>query len=375
MTDHPNNSRVLMQRVILSSLLIFAVLSYGQDITISISELSCLNARDGESVSEPYIWPVFFVIDDDAVINVLCRMHGNRESIPAELEFLGLEGTICAERDADMLNKWLRMTNGSHGNVGVNNFSVGQTHPIPNNGVTTFSFNNTLTSNNARVGLIVVLLEEDFTPPDADIDRAYGTFYGTIRERLKDLLRSSLRRFGSGVGSRPRGQPRPAAMNPFNTQRVVFYDSDFHLRVAEMNRGRWETTDLTRQLPQLALGNWSTRTPYAPQPYIKPSDGTFHMSLVHGGNILDVWRETSSNTWRVTNIGALVRVPNVPNSVPFSWGQGPFQYIIFRGPGWGPDGRGPVRDTIHYISSTAPDRWAFEDFSKTELRNLTVLVD
>jgi len=336
--------------------------SFGQEITIYISDLTYLDERQrGETEAQPYIWPIFFTIDDEAVLSVLCDMKSAGESLPPELDGEPLLEPLCAlggysTGNRSFLDAWLRMTNGSHGNVGVNRFLVGATHPIftnPDLGVTTFTINNERTQDLTRIGLIVVLLEEDLAPPDADIDRAYGTFYGTVRERLIEFVRGSLRRFGSGVGSRPRGRAGyagPASIDPPH-HIVSFYDSDYRLQVAEVTLGRWQTTDLT-QLPELRGIRRPARTPHAPQVYW--SDGTDHITHVDGGNIWDIWSGPSG--WRATEIGSLAHAPHVPASVPFSWSHGDDQFVVFLG----------GRSAIHLIRSTDLDHWEFVDFSRRE---------
>jgi hypothetical protein len=147
-------------------------------LTITLGPLWCFDEGDGLGIAEPYIWPVFFKIDDE------------------------VGGWILGRR-SDPEPEWFITPGGSHDNLprfdAGDRLEVVRTHTFP-----TFT-PLPIISDETAVGFVVVLLEEDTVPTDARINSAYAEFTATVRERVLDAAEgriSALRgRSSSGSGS------------------------------------------------------------------------------------------------------------------------------------------------------------------------------
>ena len=153
-------------------------------IKIKLEKIYVHDEADGSGNAEPFLWPVFFKIDQD---NITADYINLKKKIP---------WTSIS---------WLHAPGGAHGNLG-GSVDAGDTITIPNAiGEHTFNLNPGLVpSHSAMVGCLVVLLEEDDFPSNSDIKKYYGEFSqdiaDTIRKEVANVFNAALGKT-SGSGS------------------------------------------------------------------------------------------------------------------------------------------------------------------------------
>lgn len=133
--------------------------------TIQLEKIYVHDEADGPGNAEPFLWPVFFKIDSE-------NLKG---------DYLDLKKSISWKNIS-----WIHAPSGTHGNLG-GSADAGDTITIPAAiGRRTFEFNlGQVPSSSALVGCLVVLLEEDNFPSDADIVTYYGDFVQDIADTVR----------------------------------------------------------------------------------------------------------------------------------------------------------------------------------------------
>lgn len=129
---------------------------------------------DGSGNAEPYLWPVFFKVDDTAI----------------------------AQLDAP-LDHWVFGPGGEHKNLGTNSgnyWDAGDTINIPSSiGVWSTMVKNMIVKDQAVFGAIVVLLEEDdFPSSDSVKNEHYPKFRSDIATELRQIVVDSFLPDGEG---------------------------------------------------------------------------------------------------------------------------------------------------------------------------------
>jgi len=132
-------------------------------INIKLASIYCYNEGDGAGDAEPYLWVIFFKIDDD---------------------------TIQRPEKAE-----LRSTPGNHGNLNASNVVTGMTVLIPS---VLGEFQTTvkpLAGGSAIVGCLVIMLEEDNTPNSAIAlgkDRLFRVFQLELSKKIQEKIQQGV---------------------------------------------------------------------------------------------------------------------------------------------------------------------------------------
>ena len=145
-------------------------------LTLTLGPLWVFDEGDGPGRAEPYIWPVFYKVDEEAV-----------------------DWIVDPEREARPEPPWFIAPGGSHDNLpradAGNRFEVVRTHTFP-----TFT-PLALTPGESAIGFVVVLLEEDDVPSDSQINRSYRLFASAVREKVIEAINEGIASlFGGGGG-------------------------------------------------------------------------------------------------------------------------------------------------------------------------------
>jgi hypothetical protein len=142
-------------------------------VTLSLEKIFVNNEGDGSGNAEPFLWPIFFKIDDDTILN------------------LG-DPTV-----------WLSAPNGAHENLG-GSVGAGKAINIPKSiGEKAFNLNfgQIVKKDQALMGCLAVLLEEDDFPVDGDIKKNYQTFVNETIDRIKGIISKALTPTSNAPGS------------------------------------------------------------------------------------------------------------------------------------------------------------------------------
>jgi len=333
-------------------------------ITLTLSTLTYVSARsEGESPANPFIWPIFFKIDTDTIRSVLCEMRSLHEPVPIEIEdllgFLGygvaaesaleaigpLEG-FCQPLDRvgrglPRTSDWLASTDGSHGNIG-RALAVTETAIIPTRVRATqlASIWPDLSGSETRVGIVVVVFEEDASPSDSEIRNQYLIFKGKVRERIMVQLKSAIRTQFSGIGSGSNG------LVADDRGIIVFRDVDSHIQMQVPLIDSRVRIDLTT----LGAAPLARSAPHA---YRRHSDNSDHVVFCdRRGNIQDIW-QTPGGRWRTRNLSSLARPPMGAMGEPCAWSDGVTEFVAFR-----------VTSELHLLSTLGGDSWRFTNLTR-----------
>lgn len=160
------------------------------NIHIKLDRIFVNDEGDGSGNAEPYLWPFFFKIDRD-ILDVDLRPG-------AIVPYGQLPG--------------FRAPGGRHGNLG-GSVDAGDVIQVPAGlGGATFHMNvPTWLEDHARVGALVVLLEEDHAPSTATIEAAYTEMAQRVADALRaEVLAGLLQQSGDAL-SGPSAEARIAA--------------------------------------------------------------------------------------------------------------------------------------------------------------------
>ena len=147
-------------------------------VHIDLETIFVHDEGDGSGPAEPYLWPIFFKVDSTTLLNL-----DNDPLDPAN-------------------PAWLIAPNGNHGNLG-GQVGAGATIQIPSalGEVTLDLYPGLVPKNQAFVGAIVVLMEEDDFPSSSEMTGYYRDFadqvvQGVRHTMLCELTASQLQIFG-----------------------------------------------------------------------------------------------------------------------------------------------------------------------------------
>jgi hypothetical protein len=169
-------------------------------------QLQTLHALDaGESTAEPYLWPLFFCIDEAVFAAGLRAARHAGEISDADLTARGLDH---ASLDAIPAPEWFLAPGGAHGNLPP--MKSGQTVQLdrsfgallpPDRGV--------LHPEHGVLGCVVILWEEDLYPGHGKVEQTYAAFADATRRRVETAVRDSIKAQAGGHGRFEFGLPAP----------------------------------------------------------------------------------------------------------------------------------------------------------------------
>ena len=236
---------------------------------------------------------------------------------------------------------WLASTDGSHGNVG-RALSVTETAVMPTRVRATqlASIWPDLSGSETRVGIVVVVFEEDASPSDDEIRNQYSIFQAKVRERIMGQLKSAIRTQFSGIGSGSNG------MVADDRGVIVFRDVDSHIQMVVPLMDSRVRTDLTT----LGAAPLARSAPHA---YHRRSDNSDHVVFCdRRGDIQDIW-QTPGGRWRTRNLSRLAHAPMGAMGEPCAWSDGVTEFVAFR-----------VTHEIHLLSTLGGDSWRFTNLTR-----------
>ncbi len=148
-------------------------------VRIKLDRIFVNDEYDGSGNAEPYLWPVFFKVDNDTLLNL-------SEDI--------------ALKDLP----WLHAPGGNHGNIG-GEVDAGATIQIPPGvGEHTFDFQHgAVPTDQALVACLAVLMEEDDAPVNEEMPEHYRGFVETVATEVREMVLDSFR---------PPQEPEPGAV-------------------------------------------------------------------------------------------------------------------------------------------------------------------
>lgn len=155
-----------------------------------------LHARDsGESTAEPYLWPLFFRVDEAVYASVIQEKLDAGDLTPADLQARGLSPARLPAIDGD----WLAAPGGAHGNIPP--MKSGQTEQLDVSWATDLvTGHGVLEDGHAVVGCVAILWEEDLYPGHGKVKEAYTAFASATKDRLRLAVRQSIEAQAGGTG-------------------------------------------------------------------------------------------------------------------------------------------------------------------------------
>ena len=168
-------------------------------------QLQTLHALDaGERTAEPYLWPMFFRIDEEVFAASLRAGREAGEIPDPAITDRGLDwalvDSVPSPRD------WFVAPGGAHGNLpkmkSGETVELGQRfegNMVVHHGL--------LRPAHAVIGCVALLWEEDMYPGDAKVEKAYASFAEATRARLETAVRSSINAQRGGHGPFEFGLP------------------------------------------------------------------------------------------------------------------------------------------------------------------------
>ena len=329
--------------------------------TIRLTQLECIDEADGSGRSEPYLWPIFFKIDNDTVTAVMQEMRNDGE------DFGVVVNAVVDSQDFVPVSTYFYAPGGPHNNVG-GSMDAGQTKVIPEwlgtwkASIRTGPLLND--ENQCLIGCIAVLLEEDSVPSSSQIKQIYThTFSPTVLSRIKDKVNasvtSSLNDNNGGLGGGSDNESglvaaseeeeiRKELVNQFNDQIPGFIDRDdvigaavFTANVADLNKGKvsfqrlWIEATKSEDGSYRLSGSAESDTMGAesdPVGYSYSADNTQHVIFTgEDSRIHELWFKRGKGWSHAipvnrSDIPAVVGAPS-----GYTWAVDNTQHIVFRG--------------------------------------------
>lgn len=159
--------------------------------TIRLQKLTCVEPN--EKNDQPYIWPIFAKLDDDALYYALKDETTIAKAFSTSLQGDALKTKLALDEIykgvAPPASAWFYAPGGEHGNLQIGKgVAKGQVIDIPApSNYFSFTLKRQLTADDAMIGAIAVIMEEDEYPDDK-VKESYQYFFLLLFEALVVML-------------------------------------------------------------------------------------------------------------------------------------------------------------------------------------------
>ncbi len=163
-------------------------------VTVRIDRLTALDS--GEATAEPYLWPLFFKVDDGSFAEVLA----------SKITYGSLPRAVVTRRgiDPDLLLQDEHRSEGAFsapggGHRNLPKMSSGDEVSIKRTWTTEVAEQSGLLEpGEGIVGLVVVLFEEDLFPTHGRVEDEYGRFVDAFKKRTERAISEAIDRDAAG---------------------------------------------------------------------------------------------------------------------------------------------------------------------------------
>ncbi len=311
-------------------------------IEIRFDELTCLDEGDGAGVAAPYVWPLYFRIDEAVLELVLVELlqegaplGGFQLLAQRVLESRGAEH-FTAMRDEQLGVGWAHAPGGQHGNLRGEMDAgdhrripadVGQWITTPEGGMVA------LLPEQRAVGAIFLLLEEDDAPLNSQMDGMYREKF--VRDSLNAILDKAkasvlayvgatssesfpvadiARALGSTAAGDPLEEQKTDEANAFSKAVAAFNDVDWYVEPIDIDDAiglaliMFTEAELTSSSPRFFARLWGPETGSEDGGYAMTGRVT-NLDAPDAGSAALLWKHTDGRVslWRVNALGEHVR--------------------------------------------------------------------